>query len=376
MRFHLLGLAHLPTTREYQSCAFTQKIHKLARMLTASGHHVTLYGAAGSDAPCAEFVEVVPQDVYHRVYGDYDWKREQFRYDTSDFAHVTFDRNAIDGINARKQPGDVLLCSMGTHHKAVADGVKMPLTVESGIGYSGVFAPFKVFESYAWMHHCYGRLGINDGAWYDCVIPNYFDPADYTYREIKGDYFLYLGRVVQRKGIHVAVEACQRLGAKLIVAGQPSGEAVDLSAPHVEYVGYADLETRRELLANARALFAPTIYIEPFGGVAVEAMLSGTPVITSDWGAFPETVLHGVTGYRCRTLGEFVDAARDIPRLEPAACRRWADANYGMSRVAELYDSYFTRLAQLRGDGWYSSAPADSLESLRKHYPSEVLDDD
>ncbi len=87
------------------------------------------------------------------------------------------------------------------------------------------------------------------------------------------------------------------------------------------------VEGRRKLMAEAAAFICPTQYVEPYGNVAIEAQASGTPVICTDWGGFTETVLHGYTGYRCRTMEQFEWAAGNIGRIDPAACRQWVVDN-------------------------------------------------
>ena len=82
--------------------------------------------------------------------------------------------------------------------------------------------------------------------------------------------------------------------------------------------------------------------------------MTGTPVITTDWGAFTETVVDGVTGYRCRTFGEFVQAAKDAPQLDRQAIRDRAVATYSLEAIAPRYERFFHRLSQLWGDGWYT----------------------
>ena len=68
--------------------------------------------------------------------------------------------------------------------------------------------------------------------------------------------------------------------------------------------------------------------------------MSGTPVLTSDWGAFAEIVNHGVTGYRCHTMDHLVWAAKEIHKLSPKACREWA-MKYSMDRIVTKYEEYF-----------------------------------
>jgi glycosyltransferase involved in cell wall biosynthesis len=200
------------------------------------------------------------------------------------------------------------------------------------------------------MNCVYGIMENKNPAWYDCVIPNYFDPTDFEFRENKSNYLLFLGRLITNKGVAIAVDISTRTGIPLIVAGQGSYEAIMGGPPpsNVTVVGYADVATRRELLAGAKALIQASYYNEPFGGCVVEANMSGTPVITSDWGAFSETVVHGVTGYRCRTMDQFVWAAKNIEALKPKACRDWAMANYSMDRVVLMYEEYFKMLYDVR----------------------------
>ena len=191
--------------------------------------------------------------------------------------------------------------------------------------------------------------------WYHAVIPNYFDLDDFEFRpEEKEDYFLYMGRVYEGKGTNVAIEVTGKLGKKLIIAGQNNLESMGYKTTpeHVEFVGYADVPTRKRLMSRARAAFAPSMYTEPFGGVQVEMLLSGTPTITTDGGSFSENNVHGHTGYRCRTFDHFCWAAENIDKINPVNCRRFGE-NFSLENVAPRYEEYFQMVYDVHtaGDG-------------------------
>ena len=357
MRFHLLGLAHLPTRKEIEPCAYSQKIRRLADMLRRHGHDVFFYGVETSEVNATEFVQVVSMAKLEQVYGKYDWTKDFFKHDPNDAAHQEFNKNAIDEIKKRKKPRDILLCPMGNYQKPIADAAGVEQVVESGIGYEGIFCKYRVFESYAWMHYLYGRINQQDGSFYDAVIPNAYHPDEFPLQEAKGDYYLYIGRLIDRKGVRIALDTARKTGIRLVMAGQGNPDHFltpeDKKSGKIEYVGTVTGQTKRDLMGKAKALFVPTQYIGPFEGVAVESQLGGSPVITTDWGCFAETCENGVSGYRCRTLGEFVQAVREVEQLDPKTIHDRAVRLYSTDVVAGMYHRYFHRLQDLYLDGWY-----------------------
>ncbi len=366
MRFHVIGLPHTQTTLDYEACAYTAKVRKFCNMMKSLGHEVFLYASEDNEAACDELITIAPKADQKKWFGEYDFRKQLFNitWNVRDEHWQVVNARAIKAIKKRLEKNDFICIIGGLCQKPIADAFPENLSVEFGIGYSGVFANYKVFESYAWMHYIYGTTGDDNGRFFDTVIPNYFEPENFPFRQEKDDYFLFLGRMISRKGLEIAVEVTRRLGAKLILAGQGVKEIKDnvlicedivLQGEHLEYVGHADVKRRGELLAGAKAVFMGTTYIEPFGGVSIESLLCGTPVIATDFGAFTENIQHGRHGYRFRTIGEATWAAQQVETLDNKKLRDYAVSNFGVERVKYQYQAYFEQLLTLRGEGFYSS---------------------
>jgi glycosyltransferase involved in cell wall biosynthesis len=133
-----------------------------------------------------------------------------------------------------------------------------------------------------------------------------------------GDYYLMAGELVSYKRPELAVEAFNKLKAKLVVIG--GGEMLNhlrkIAGPTVTILGSQPFDVLKHHYARCKALVFPGE--EDFGIVPVEAMASGRPVIAFGRGGATETVINNKTGvfFGTQTAEELMDAVDRMERLD------------------------------------------------------------
>lgn len=352
MRFHLLALPAWQTTRAYHLDGFAMATMKFARLLKELGHTVFLYASEENEAPCDELVTVITKEEQETLLagGAYQYAAMENRRALWDLSNPRIIRE----IERRKEPHDFVCTIGGISQKEVADAHPDLMTVEYSIGYVSSFAKFRVFESHVWRHCTHGYNDDQQGRFFDAVIPYFFEPDEFPFRADKEPFALYVGRLTYKKGVGIACEAAAKAEIPLKVIGHGDTALVTHGA---EYLGALSDSERNDCLSRASALICPTLYLEPFGSMAVEAQLCGTPVVSTDFGAFVETVEHGKTGFRCNYMGEFVEALHEARTLSPAYIRERAVRLYSIDAVKPQYQRYFERLSLLWGDGFGTVVP-------------------
>ncbi len=327
-------------------------------MMMKRGHTTICYGAEGGYHH-DEHIQVISRAEQEAWFGP--WNKNDTYATQHEFFHQSkpwwrlMAARTVAEILTRKQAGDFLCLIMGSQRE-IADWLPDMKAVEYGVGYFGTFSKYRCFESESHRACVWGQQQRDpDGSWTDWVIPNYYDPEEFPItamlpREERHG-FAFLGRLNRRKGLQLAIDTADALGQTLTIAGQGmiswNGRELatrdgTFTGGKINFIGHVDPVQRAKLLGSVRAVFVPTLYVEPFGGVNVEAQLMGTPVLTTAFGAFPETVEHGKTGYLCRDPHEFIANAERLGKLEsPEYIRKRALSRYAMSVVGEQFEAYF-----------------------------------
>jgi glycosyltransferase involved in cell wall biosynthesis len=339
---HILTNPSGITHTRYRMEPFNVAAMKFVSNMRNRGYNIIHYGHESAEVDCENEICITNNELPPPENGDL-------------FLHKPhlierYNERASQIIKKRKKSGDMILAFYGQANKATMDEHPDLFLLEPSIGYppEAVFAPYRAFVSYSQMHYYYGlHRMILSPSWYDAVIPNAFTPSEFEFNDKKDDYFVYLGRVNYDKGIDLCVQVTKHIGKRLIIAG-PAKDLTHLGysqiPSHVESVGYVGPKERSELLSKAQCLMAPSHYIEPFGNIVAEAQFCGTPVLTTDWGGYVDSVVHGVTGYRCKDFKSFVECANLVSQLSPITCRTWAMQNFSDTVVHDKFDEWLQKI--------------------------------
>jgi glycosyltransferase involved in cell wall biosynthesis len=250
----------------------------LARGLAALGHRVSLVALAGSEVPDATLIPIDPATAL--VPGGPDLT--PYLPAGADIVHAH--------VPIKHPPAGVPF--VWTFHGTADPGRTFPA---STIALSASHA---------------ARHGI--ARW----VHNGLDPADYRFAPTKGPRDLFLGRLHSAKGWRWAVRGARRAGRPLTVAGgwRPSLRR------GLRFAGRVGGARKAALLAEARCLWMPAQWDEPFGLTTIEAMVSGTPVLGTRRGALPE-IITPASGAMGNTLEELVALRPSLDAMDPEAVR-------------------------------------------------------
>ncbi len=335
--------------------------HNLTEGLVALGHDVTLFAAAGTNSS-AKVVETCP-------YALCTWPKEQ-RNRPRRFDPAT---GLLEGPpDARVWEQLHIAQCMEAASAGAFDVVHSHLHVHALIHTRMIPCPLvSTLHGSAWGRATHPILleykkapfvSISDAERtmlpelnYVATVYNGVRMDDFPFESDKDDYLLFAGRLAPEKGPAEALEIAQKSGRRLLLAGLIEGQHQDyfdtrikphLDGRNVEYLGLLSQKDLAPIYRKAAGVLFFINWCEPFGLVAVEAQASGTPLIATRFGALPEIVRDGETGFLVDSIDEAVRASEKLASISPQACRDNVESRFSAATMAEGYAAVYERVCQ------------------------------
>lgn len=206
-----------------------------------------------------------------------------------------------------------------------------------------------------------------DTNWIDTIHhgidPGVFKPLE----KPRNDYVAYLGRIIEPKGVHLAISAIKEHNRahpntplKLKIAGKHYSGKKDqywqeqilpyIDDVEIEYVGFVkDVKEKQEFLGNARALMIPSLFEEPFGMVMIESLACGTPIIGLDSGAIPEVITPDSGIFvpkkdQQAIVPNLAQAVHEAAHIDRVKCRQAFEDSFTLERMCQDHINAYRKL--------------------------------
>lgn len=315
----------------------------LAEALVGRGHAVTVFAAAGS-AVGAEVVATTPGPL------------DAWPFDGPPDPRVWEEIHIADAMRRiRAGRFDIVHNHLHVHALGYADMLPCPtITTLHGVAWNRAVHPaLDRYRHLPFVSLSEAERRFYPGLDYVATIHNGIAADAFPLGSGDGDYLLFAGRMAPEKAPHLAIQSALGAGRRLVLAG-PVEERhrayfqvqVEpwLDGDRVRHLGAVDSQRMSALYGGAEALLMPLEWDEPFGLVAVEALMSGTPVVGWRRGALPELIEDGLTGFLVESTEEAAEAVGRIAGIDRRLCRKAAESRFERGVMAAGYADAYRRV--------------------------------
>lgn len=188
--------------------------------------------------------------------------------------------------------------------------------------------------------------------------PNFLSD-DPGFSQSNQNYFLFVGRLDETKGIHILLDAMKKLPhIKFKIAGDGPLKAKLNNYDNLEYLGQLDRANLFSALKNCISLIFPSMWYENMPLSIIEAFACGKPVIASDLGAMAELIKNEKTGLlfepgNSEQLAQKIDWAFNYPeeiRKYGINAREEYEKNYTAKKNYEILISIYNQILFLKSN--------------------------
>lgn len=314
-------------------------VHLLTEELVRRGHDVTLF-ASGESETRARLRSVTPRAVRYGETVDGLRHPEYLQLANAQACFLEAAGGAFDIVhNHAGVEGLVLAATSAT-----------PVLTTNHNPYVPQTRP--IWDAYPWAHHAISSASAATFPARGALPPIHhgIDVRSFPFGAEPAGHLAFLGRFSREKGAARAIEAATAAGRRLLLAGKVDPADADyfatevaprLDGDRIRYVGEADADAKRRLLAGADALLFPIEWDEPFGLVMIEALSCGTPVIGFRRGSVPEIVDDGISGFVVDDTAAMVAAIARLSDIDRRACRFSAERRFSVARMVDDYERIF-----------------------------------